>query len=373
MPPNAHTKPTPQAHARAAPLGVALIGYGSAGRWLHAPLIAAVAGLRLVRVVSSRVDQVQVDWPGVAVGDQADAAWADPAVDVAVIATPNASHAALAHAALTAGKHVVVDKPATTSLQEAEHLAQQSQALGRIFTVFQNRRWDADFHALQAVLRSGVLGRLVQVDSAFDRYRPVVPVRWREQALPGSGLWMDLGPHLLDQVICLWGAPDAIHLDRTVLRDGAVVDDWFQAVLRYDRAGAPQRVVLRASTLAAQPAPRWVVHGTRGSATWWGLDGQEAALKAGVRPVWDDRTGGVATADWGGPVPGEVLTWRAVPGVVEPVSVRQAPPPGVGAYPAFYANLRDHLRGRVGGADACALAVSIPQILAVMGALTQAV
>lgn len=328
------------AHSGSDGLRVALIGYGSAAKIFHAPLMSGVPGLQLACIASSRADVVLQDWPRVRVATTPADAFSDPNIDLVVIATPNDSHYPLALAALQAGKHVLVDKPCTVTLAQTDHLLAVAQQQGRVLTVFQNRRFDADFLALQQVLASGQLGRVVEVNSHFDRYRPEVPMRWREQALPGSGLWMDLGPHLVDQAQCLWGLPDAINLDVACLRDGALVDDWFHAVLRYDSAHAGLRVVLHASTLVAELGPRWAVHGTRGSFTKFGLDAQEDALKAGARPHLDNAAG------WGvDPHPGDVLHMARLPGVVAPVSVRSSAPNPAGNDLAFYANLRDYLRG----------------------------
>lgn len=322
------------------PLQVALIGYGSAGRIFHAPLISGVPGLQLACIVTRQTDAVHRDWPAVRCLASVSAALADPAIDVVVIATPNDSHFDLANAALKAGKHVVVDKPCTVTLAQTEALLDVARQQGRVLTVFQNRRFDSDFLALQQVIESGQLGRVVQVDSHFDRYRPVVPTRWREQNLPGSGLWFDLGPHLLDQTLVLFGRPDALLLERARVRDGARVDDWFHAVLRYDTAQGALRVMLHASTLVAEPGPRWAVHGTRGSFTKFGLDVQEDALKAGQRP----QIG--ALHDWGcDPQPGQLLCMENIPGVATPVTVRSAAPVPAGNYLAYYAQLRDHLWG----------------------------
>jgi len=279
--------------ASAAPLQVALIGYGNAGRIFHAPLIPGVPGLQLACICSSRPEAVRADWPQMRVLATPEAVFADPGIDVVVVATPNASHHALAKAALQAGKHVVVDKPCCVTLAETDDFLATAQAKKRVLTVFQNRRFDSDFLALQQVLASGQLGRVVQVESHFDRYRPTVPARWREQSLPGSGLWFDLGPHLVDQALALWGLPDALCLDLACLRDGAQVNDWFHAVLRYDTRHGGLRVILHASTLVAELGPRWAVHGTQGSFTKFGLDTQEDALKAGRRPQMD------ALHDWG--------------------------------------------------------------------------
>lgn len=339
-------------------LNVALIGYGAAAKIFHAPLIAGVPGLTLACISSSRAVDVHQDWPLVQVVATPQAAFDDPLIDMVVIATPNDSHYPLALAALQAGKHVVVDKPCTVTLAQTEHLLAVAAQQGRVLTVFQNRRFDTDFLALQQVLSSGALGRVVQVESHFDRYRPVVPMRWREQDLPGSGLWVDLGSHLVDQALCLWGMPDAMSLDTACVRDGAFVNDWFHAVLRYEQLGS-MRVILHASTLVTEPGPRWAVHGTLGSFTKFGLDPQEDSLKAGRQPQLD------APGDWGtDPRPGEVLQMATIAGVVAPVAVRRVAPTPPGNYLNYYANLRDHLRGQAG------LLVAAAQVRQVMQLLT---
>jgi predicted dehydrogenase len=321
-------------------LQVALIGYGAAGRIFHAPLISGVPGLRLKCIVTRQRDAVQSDWPGVGCLASASAACDDPAIDLVVIATPNASHFELAQRALHAGKHVVVDKPCTVTLAETEALLALAQTQGRVLTVFQNRRLDSDFLALQQVIQSGALGRVAEVNSHFDRYRPSVPVRWREQSLPGSGLWFDLGPHLVDQALTLFGLPDEVSLDLAALRDGSQVNDWFHAVLRYTTRHGGLRVMLHASTLVAEPGPRWAVHGTRGSFTKFGLDTQEDTLKTGQRP----QIGHLQ--HWGiDPHPGEVHSFDRIAGVAAPVSVRRAAPNPAGNYLDYYAQLRDHLWG----------------------------
>ena len=335
-------KPSTQHAHQPAPLQVALIGYGGAGRIFHAPLMAGVPGLHLACIVTRQREAVQRDWPAVPCVASASAALADPAIDLVVIATPNDSHFELAQAALQAGKHVVVDKPCTVTLTETETLLDLARQQGRVLTVFQNRRFDSDFLALQQVIASGQLGRVVQVDSHFDRYRPTVPERWREQNLPGSGLWFDLGPHLVDQALVLFGRPDALLLEQAEVRDGARVNDWFHAVLRYDTPQGGLRVILHASTLVAEPGPRWAAHGTQGSFTKFGMDVQEDALKAGQHPQW------ASLHDWGqDPQPGQLLRMENMAGVASAVSVRRAAPQPSGNYLAYYAQLRDHLWGLV--------------------------
>lgn len=314
---------------------VAVVGYGNAGRIFHAPLVAGVPRLQLHTVVSSKPEAVTQDWPQVRVLPTAAEAFACPQVDVVVIATDNASHFPLAQAALQAGKHVVVDKPCTVTLEQTQRLLALAQAQNRVLTVFQNRRWDADFVALQQVLASGVLGRVVMLESHFDRYRPTVPERWREQALPGSGLWMDLGAHLVDQALQLFGEPYDLLLDWACQRDAAVVNDYFHAQLRYPQTHPGLRVLLHASAMVPSVGPRFVVHGTHGSWVKYGLDVQEDALKAGQRPQL------ASLGDWGRDPQGGSLHLATPQGLQT-----TAGPNPRGNYLQFYAHLRDHLLGR---------------------------
>ena len=316
-------------------LNVGLVGYGFAGRTFHAPVIAGVPGLRLAAVASSQPDVVHRDWPLVRVVATPEALFASPDVDVVVIATPNDSHHSLAWAALEAGKHVVVDKPFTMNLAEAQALVVLAKATARVLSVFHNRRFDADFLTLQDVLASGHLGRLVYFESHFDRYRPEVLVRWRDQ--PGAGgIWPDLGSHLVDQTVQLFGVPDAIHADMGPIRDHAATEDYFHAQLRYAQGPhAGLRVVLHSTTIAAAPAPRYTVHGTLGSYVKYGVDPQEDALKAGARPHLGNL------GDWGAdPAPGQLSlpADASAPGV-------QVVPSRPGNYMAYYAAVRDAVNG----------------------------
>jgi predicted dehydrogenase len=270
-----------------------------------------------------------------------EAVFADPLIDLVVIATSNTSHFPLAKAALLAGKHVVVDKPCAVTLAQTEELLATAVAQNRVLTVFQNRRFDADFLVLQAVLASGQLGRVVHIESHFDRYRPTVPQRWRDENLPGSGLWFDLGAHLVDQVLQLFGPPDAVLLDVATQREGAKTNDWFHAQLKFERRHPGLRVILHGSALVPELGPRWVVHGTEGSFIKYGLDPQEDALKAGRRPQL------AALQDWGqDPRVGQVVRHESVEaGGADTQRVVRAAPDVPGNYLLYYAQLRDHLAG----------------------------
>lgn len=275
-------------------LNVALVGYGYVGKTFHAPLIAHTPGLHLHTVVSSDPQKVLADFPQVRVVDKPQDAFADPDIHLVVIAAPNAVHAALACEALAQGKHVVVDKPFTVTVDEARNVVAQASQAGRLLSVFQNRRWDSDFLTLKQLLQHDALGEVTEFHSHFDRHRPQVVDRWREQDQPGSGLWFDLGPHLLDQAVQLFGMPQAIFADIALQRTGGQAADYFHALLRYPR----HRVVLHAGSLVPANGLRFAVHGSRASFLKHGLDTQEATLRAGGVP---------GQADWGvDPLPGHL-------------------------------------------------------------------
>ena len=303
-------------------LNVALVGYGFVGKVFHAPLIANTPGLRLHTVVSSDARKVQADHPGLRVVTEPGAAFADPEIDLVVIAAPNPVHAALASAALAQAKHVVVDKPFTVTLQEARQVIADADRAGRIVSVFQNRRWDADFLTLRNLIADGVLGEVMELHSHFDRHRPLVADRWRERDEPGSGSWYDLGPHLIDQALQLFGMPEAVFADIAMQRDGAMAADYFNVLLRYPKL----RVVLHSGSLVPAHQLRFAVHGTRASYLKHGLDAQEDALRKGAIP---------GQADWGiDPSPG-TLRGNADGGGTETVqSIR-------GNYVRYYAAMRD--------------------------------
>jgi predicted dehydrogenase len=213
-------------------------------------------------------------------------------INVVVIATPNQTHFDLAKHALLAGKHVVVDKPFTVTSAQAHELKILSEKTGQLLSVFHNRRWDADFLTLRALIASGKLGVIQSLESRFDRFRPEVRARWREQQGEGSGLWYDLGPHLLDQALQLFGCPVAIQAEFKIQRKGAQAVDYFHVTLRY----AGLEVILHAGMLEENDTPRYVLRGDAGEYTKYGLDTQEEDLKRGdfsFGPAWglDPRIG----------------------------------------------------------------------------------
>ena len=261
-------------------LRVGLVGYGFAGATFHAPLIEGSGRASVAAIVTSQAGRARADWPDARITDSFESLLAEGNVTLVVIATPNDTHFEHARRALKAGKHVVVDKPVTLGAAEARELGALAAARGLLFAPFHNRRWDGDFLTVKALLDSGELGRVTYFESHFDRFRPLVRPRWREEAARGGGLLYDLGPHLIDQALNLFGTPQTVYAQVATRRDNASADDFVHLLLGYE----DRDVVLHASVLANAPTPRYLIHGTRGSYTKFGLDSQEDQLRAGLRP-----------------------------------------------------------------------------------------
>ena len=304
-----------------AAIRVGLAGYGLGGRAFHAPLIRATRGLDLVAIATTKpVPDARTVADPIALA-------ADPDIDLLVISTPNETHFPLARAALEAGKHVVIDKPFAVTTDEADGLIALAKARGRMLTVFQNRRWDGDFRTVRALVESGRLGDIMLCEMSWDRFRLDLRDSWKDAGGEGTGLFFDLGSHLIDQALLLFGPPEAIAADLAVQRPQAVADDYFSLTLHY---GA-RRVVLGCSTLVAAPRPRFALHGTQGSFVKHGLDPQEAAMNGGATP--DGPGFGVEEARWHG-------NFTAPDGSVE--TIETIP----GRYLAFYEGVVGAIAGR---------------------------
>jgi scyllo-inositol 2-dehydrogenase (NADP+) len=261
------------------PIRVGIIGYGLAGAWFHAPLISVDPAFTLAAIATSRAAEVARDWPGARVLS-VDALLADPALELIIIASPNDTHGPLAERALLAGKHVVVDKPFTVDSAQAVRLGVLARERGLCLSVFHNRRWDGDFLTVRQLLEEGRLGRLFSFESHHDRFRPEVKKRWKEDDVPGGGTLWDLGAHLIDQSLQLFGLPESISADLGQQRQGARTTDWFHLVLRYGEL----RVLLHSGSVVHEPWTRFVLQGEADGWTKSGIDPQEAQLKAGLRP-----------------------------------------------------------------------------------------
>jgi scyllo-inositol 2-dehydrogenase (NADP+) len=331
---------------------VGLIGFGLGGRVFHAPIIRAVPGLQLGAIVERSGDSARAAYPDVRVVRSVSELLSIDSIELVVVTTPNPTHLDLARQCLEAGRHVVVDKPFTTTSAEAEELVRLARARNRLITVYHNRRWDGDFLTLRRIVQEASLGRLVLFESHMERYRPMLKAEaWRELPKPGSGLWFDLGPHLLDQAWALFGQPAAMTTDLRAERDGAVVDDAFDVVLHYAR----MRVLIRSNLLTCFPGPRFRLNGTRGSFVKYGSDPQEEALKRGETPD-QPNWGREPEENWGtlSLAKGETITQTRIP-------------TETGDYRRYYQNVRDAI---VSGAP---LDVSPQHGLRIMQALELAI
>jgi scyllo-inositol 2-dehydrogenase (NADP+) len=311
---------------------VGLIGFGLAGRAFHAPVIRAVPGLHLAAILQRSGNQAAEKYPDVRIVSNLDEMLAIREIQLIVVATPNDTHYPLARQCLAAGRDVIVDKPFTTTLDEASSLVQFAKSAGRLLTVYQNRRYDGDFQGLRQLVATGTLGRIVRFETTYDRYRPQAkPDAWRETQRPGSGIFFDIVPHLVDHALVLFGLPEAVTADIRTERDNVLVDDAFDIMLHYPGS---MRAVLKSSILAAAPRPRFVVFGTEGSFVKQSFDPQEANLRRGFIPV-NTAWGAEPEENWG------VLTLRH-----GDAFTRRHIPSASCDYRDFYANVRDAILGR---------------------------
>jgi len=288
-------------------IAIGLVGFGFSARVLHTPLILA-AGMRIEAVVSRHVAAVHAALPDADVLPDLEALLMQAGIDLIVIATPNHLHAPQALAALESGRHVVVDKPLALTSLEAEQLIGAAERAGRQLAVFHNRRWDSDFLTLRRLVAEQRLGTLASFEARWDRYRPTITERWREHAECGGGLLYDLGSHLIDQSVCLFGMPDWIQAQLLHQRLGARVDDGFQLQFGYGSMSAS----IGASSIAADHALRYRLHGFKGSFRKSGLDVQEQQLRAGRAPT-DAAFGVESPGHWGLLIEGEPAREQSVP------------------------------------------------------------
>jgi scyllo-inositol 2-dehydrogenase (NADP+) len=277
-------------------IDVGLVGFGLAGSAFHAPVIRAVPGLHLAAIVQRNGDEAAEKYPDVRIVRSVDELLSMQEIRLVVIATPNETHYPFARQCLEAGRDVVVDKPFTTTLEEAISLVRLAKSASRLLTVYQNRRYDGDFQAIRQLVAAGTLGRIVRFETTYDRFRPhLKPGAWRETSRPGSGILFDIAPHLIDHALVLFGLPEAVSADVRAERENAVADDAFDITLHYPNG---MRAVLRSSILAAAPRPRFVLLGTQGSFVKQSFDPQEMNLRRGYIPA-DKPWGYEPEENWG--------------------------------------------------------------------------
>ena len=307
---------------------VGLIGFGLAGQAFHAPVIRGVPGMELACILERRGTRAQEKYPDVRVARTLEQLLSDKEIQLCVIATPNDSHYELARACLLAGRDVVVDKPFAPTLRESEELVRLAAERGRLITVYQDRRWDGDFGTVKKIVGSGRLGTVVEYECRYDRFRLEPKANaWRERAdQPGSGVLFDLGPHVIDQALVLFGEPRSITASAFCQRETSRVDDSFDVCLEYPTL----RAMARARIIAFAPGPHFLIHGTKGTFVKYRMDPQEERLRGEKFPDGTDWG-----ADWGV----EAERWWGTLSLVGEASVKVKTERG--DYRGFYANVRD--------------------------------
>lgn len=314
-----------------APINTGIIGFGASGKFFHAPFIHAHPGYRLHTIVERTNKEAQLIYPDVRSVSTADELFNDPAIELVVITTPNDSHFSLAYAALQAGKHVIVEKPFTSTSFEASELIRIGRLHNKLVTIYHSRRFESDYLTIKEVIAGRRLGDIVEFESFFDRYRPNPnPKKWKETPSAGIGLLYDLGSHLVDQALDLFGFPDSVTADIRAFRELSQVDDYF--VIRLDYIS--HIVVLKASSFVLKEGPRYKIHGRLGSFIKYGIDEQEELLKLGNTP--DQPGWGIEKeANWGKLYTAEngTITEEIIPSVH-------------GTYMNFYDNVFDAIRNK---------------------------
>ena len=310
-------------------INVGLASFGMSGKIFHAPLISHHDRFVLRRIVQRSGDDARSLYPDALHSRSIDDLINDAEIDLIVVNLPDRYHFEFARRCLESGKHVVMEKPITQNLAQAEELIELAARLKRMLTVFQNRRWDGDFMTVRKVIESKVLGRLVEFESHYDRYRNFIqPDTWKERSDEGASILYNLGSHMIDQALVLFGMPNAVTGHLRIVRTRGEVDDWYDIRLHYDKLTA----LLRSSYLVKEPGPRYVLHGTEGTFSKYGLDPQEEALKRGAdprSPGW-----GTESTEWFG-------TLTTEKGGITKRSRLQTLP---GNYNAFYDGVADCLQ-----------------------------
>jgi len=265
-------------------INTALIGFGLSGRVFHAPLIASMPEFNLSKIYTTNPDSIKTIkalYPKTSVVSEVGEAMKDESIHLVIVASPNISHFTTAREAIISEKHVVVEKPFTVTSKEADNLIALSKKYGRILSAYHNRRWDSDFKTVKRVIESTLLGNLAECEMHFDRFRSCVKENaWREECAPGSGILYDLGSHLVDQALVLFGLPDSIFADIRIQRPEGKADDCFEIVMGYKGL----KVTLKAGMLVRGELPRYILLGDKGSYIKYGMDIQAADLEAGRTP-----------------------------------------------------------------------------------------
>lgn len=263
------------------PIKTAIIGYGLSGSKFHAPFIKDMKEFELSAIVVREPEKIRSQVEDIPVYDSIERVLEEvPEIELVIISTPTPTHYSVAKTAIKAGKHLIVEKPFVVTIEEGEELIALAKEHNTVLSVYQNRRWDGDYLTVKSLMDSGKLGSVHTIEMNWDRYRKEVRDRWKEADIPGSGVFYDIAPHMLDQALCLWGEPYAIYGNMQKQREGAKATDYFHVVLEYEQGS----ILIRGGTLVSAQTPRFVIHGSEGSYIICGHDPQEAQLQAGIMP-----------------------------------------------------------------------------------------
>jgi scyllo-inositol 2-dehydrogenase (NADP+) len=263
------------------PIKTALLSYGMSGEIFHAPLLHAHPGFTLTSVLQRRSTSARSRYPEVKIVTDIDELISDESIELVVVNTPNETHFDFASSFLKAGKNVIVEKPFSVTAVEADELVSIGKKSGKLLSVFQNRRWDGDFLTVRKVIDGGLVGTIVEFELHYDRFRNYIEANtWKEESGPGTGILYNLGSHMLDQVVVLFGYPLRVDARVGIQRPGGKVDDFYDIRLEYSGF----HVIVKSSYLVREQGPRYVIHGTEGSYVKYGIDPQEQALKEGKVP-----------------------------------------------------------------------------------------
>jgi predicted dehydrogenase len=309
-------------------INAAVVGFGLSGRVFHAPFLFTNPRFELKMIVERHTNSSKKIYPDIKIVRDYKELLNDPEIDLIVVGTPNITHFEMVKDCLEAGKQVVVEKPFTATSLEADELIKISEKVNKKIFVYHNRRWDGDFLTIKKLLAENKLGEVLEYEAHFDRFSPEIPeFAWRDEPLPGSGILYDLGSHLIDQATLLFGLPESVFADIRKQRAGSMVDDYFDLHLYYNRL----KVILKAGMFVKDPGPRFTINGTKGSFVKYGIDPQEANLKAGMMPEGEE---------WGKEIP---EFWGFLNTEFDGFSHKKMVETEPGNYHGFYDNVYDVL------------------------------
>jgi scyllo-inositol 2-dehydrogenase (NADP+) len=310
-------------------INTALLSYGMSGEIFHAPFLSIHSGFQLKKVVERSKQKITQRYPQVVSVKDKSEVLSDPSIELVIVNTPNETHYSFVKEALNADKHVIVEKPFTVTSAEAEELITLANKKNKILTVFQSRRFDGDFKTLQQIVKEGLVGKIVEAEIHYDRFRNYIEANtWKEEAKPGTGILYNLGSHMLDQVLILFGKPNEVDARIGIQRSGGAVDDFYDIRLAYNNL----LVIVKSSYLVREQGPRYTIHGVQGSFVKYGIDPQEQDLKDGKLPNMEGW--GKEDEQW----------WGKVNTSIDGVHIEKKIETLPGNYMEFYTNVYDAIR-----------------------------